>query len=430
MSYAEIPLSDVKVGMYVCLPLSWWKHPFLRNEFQLKSEKELGIIKSLRLETIRYDPERSILEGAPFEDKALNGPSLDADPSSSGSIDQYQKALMAKKKRQLQFFGERRKYLVKREQEYSQALTHVSQIMEMVEVDPSKGTTTARNLLGAVVDSILMDEETVVHLLHLKEKHTVSYFHSLNVCILSLILGRNLGLSRSELMELSLGALFHDIGKQRIPKKILLKKPPLTRAEEKFIQLHPRYGFSLLARNPEIPSRVLQVIYQHHERCNGKGYPEGVTGDDIAPFAKMTTVVDVYDNICNQGAQGRPFTPHEALSYLYTHLQEDLSREMISVFIKCLGVYPPGTLIELSDGSLGMVITTDRAQGMKPTVILYDEGVPREEPMIVNLAEDDFDIVRSLRPSEVRPEVINYLQPGRMVGFFAGSMPFARRIPK
>jgi hypothetical protein len=134
--------------------------------------------------------------------------------------------------------------------------------------------------------------------------------------------------------------------------------------------------------------------------------------------------------LINQERKGHSYTPHEALSFLYTQIQ-GLSKEIVSIFIKSLGVYPPGTLVELSDRTLGMVITTDPILSMKPTVILYDERVPREEPFIINLAdEDEVSIARCLRPSEVPAQVITYLQPGRMVGFFVGSLASADRKPK
>jgi HD-GYP domain-containing protein (c-di-GMP phosphodiesterase class II) len=432
MSYQEISPSEVELGMYVRLPVSWWKHPFARNAFRVQSSKDLTILKELDLKVIEYDPEKSSSEDSLNEQNRPSEPILPPAPGGSAlrEFDPEIKAQAAKKERQLEFLKQRRQSLARREQEYSHAFTEVTHIIKSIDADPEASVASAQGLMTNVVDTMLHDEEAVVHLIHLKERDTVTYFHSLNVCILSLILGKKMGLSMAELNELGLAALFHDIGKQKIPTKILLKMGPLTKAEEKYLRLHPRYGLSLLAGNPNVTPRVLQVVYQHHERCDGKGYPQGLTEHHISYLAKITSVVNVYDNLINQERKGHSYTPHEALSFLYTQIQ-GLSKEIVSIFIKSLGVYPPGTLVELSDRTLGMVITTDPILSMKPTVILYDERVPREEPFIINLAdEDEVSIARCLRPSEVPAQVITYLQPGRMVGFFVGSLASADRKPK
>jgi HD-GYP domain-containing protein (c-di-GMP phosphodiesterase class II) len=433
MSYREIPLDKIRLGMYIRLPLSWWKHPFARNTFLVQSPRDLKIIRGLGLQTIEYDPEKTLTE-APFLQESR--PPEQTIPTASTipiaqEIDAEQKARIGRKRRQIQFLKQRRKDLARREQEYNAAFSQVSQIMKAIVSDPEPSMASAQVLLNNVVDTMLRDEESMVHLINLKERDAIAYFHSLNVCILSLILGKKLGLSEAELKELGLGTLFHDIGKQKIPPKILLKTTPLTKAEEKYLQLHPRYGLSLLAGNQNVSPKALQIIYQHHEKCDGKGYPQGLTEHQISYFAKITSVVNVYDNITNQQVKGRSFTPHEALSFMYTQLQREFSGEIVSSFIKSLGVYPPGTLVELSDKSLGMVITTDHLQSMRPTVILYDESAPRDEPFIINLAEEDeVNIVRCLRSSEVSPEVVSYLQPGRMVGFFVGSLASSQKNPQ
>jgi hypothetical protein len=131
-------------------------------------------------------------------------------------------------------------------------------------------------------------------------------------------------------------------------------------------------------------------------------------------------VVNVYDNITNNtNLVGFSFTPHEALSYLYKELKDEFSREITEAFIKGLGVYPPGTIVQLSDGTLGMAVTTDKEKTLRPTLILYDPTVPRETPVVLDLSEEeDLKIVGSLRPSKVDPAAVAYLQPGRMLGFF------------
>jgi putative nucleotidyltransferase with HDIG domain len=302
----------------------------------------------------------------------------------------------------------------------------VSSIIKTFEADKESGIASAQGVVEKVVDDLLQDSEIIVHLINLKEEDSLTYFHSMNVSILSLMLGKDLELSKTDLRELGMAALFHDIGKQKIPKQVWMKKPPFTKSEREFLELHPKYGVQMLAESESVPQKVRDAIYQHHEKCNGQGYPQRLTGVSITYFAKIIAVVDSYDNLTNQSTQGDSFTPHEALSFMYTRLQSELSGDIIIALIKNLGVYPPGTLVELSNGKLGMVIRTERDKSMRPTLILYDETSPREEAPIIHLPEEEeLNIVRSLRPSDVTPEVMAYLRPGRMTGFFVGPRTFS-----
>jgi len=433
MGLVEIPINQVRLGMFIRLEISWFKHPFLRSSFMLTHPKEVEILLGLGLDSVKYDPKKSMNQETAVsgEEKILAAKpvpeSPDSPPSdldgSQDAYDIYLQFITERKQRRIHFLNIRRKNLVKQEQEYRLALSQVAGVMKDIEAGKGKGLEAAEQLMDHVVEVMLQDPETIVHLMNLSEKDNVTYFHSLNVSILSLIVGRKLGLSRSELHELGLGGVLHDIGKLKIPKRVWLKKTPLTKAEEKFLHLHPQYGVSLISSFSNATKEVLDIVFQHHERCNGKGYPQGLTDDQISCFAKITAIADVYDNLTNRGLEDRFFTPHESLSFIYTRYKDELSREVTLTFIKCLGVYPPGTVVELSDGSVGMVITTDQAKTMHPTLIIYDESFPRTEPLIVSLAEEDsLRIVSSLRPDQISAEAMDYLQPGKMVGFFVGSL--------
>ena len=427
MSTVDIPIQEVKIGMFVHLDLRWWKHPFLRSSFLLRSDKEIEQLKKCKVKSIKYDPEKSFLDGSASEAilSANNIPAQETASPKLQDVDPEIEATTAKKKMRIEFLHERGKNLVKREQEYKTACSQVSSIIKTFEADKESGIASAQGVLENVVDNLLQDSEIIVHLINLKKEDSLTYFHSMNVSILSLILGKDLELSKTDLNELGMAALFHDIGKQRIPKQVWMKKPPFSKAEREYLELHPKYGMQMLAGSKNVPQRVLQTIYEHHEKCNGQGYPQRLTADSITYFAKIVAVMDSYDNLTNQSAQGDSFTPHEALSFMYTRLQSELSGDIIIALIKNLGVYPPGTLVELSDGNLGMAIRADRDKSMRPTLILYDKNIPREEAAIIHLAEEEeLNIVRSLHPSDVAPEVKSYLQPGRMVGFFVGTRTF------
>jgi HD-GYP domain-containing protein (c-di-GMP phosphodiesterase class II) len=428
MSLVDIPIQELKIGMFIHLEMRWWKHPFLHNSFVIRSNKEIEQIKQSGLKSIKYDPEKSLPERAVSgaTDSADKTPQPEPASPSPPAVDPEAEAASAKRRMRKEFLLERRKNLAKREEEYKTACSHVSGIIKSFEVNKETGIASAQGVVEKVVDEMLQESEIIVHLINLNEEDSLAYFHPLNVSILSLILGKGLELPKADLGELGMAALFHDIGKQKIPKNVWRKKPPFTKPEREFLELHPKYGFQMLAESPSVTQRVRDAIYQHHEKCNGQGYPQRLAADSINYIAKIIAVVDTYDNLTNQSAQGASFTPHDAMSFMYTRLQSELSGDVIIALIKNLGVYPPGTFVELSNGKLGLVIRSEQNNSMRPTLILYDETSPREEAPIIHLPEEeDLNIVRSLRPPDVPPMVMAYLRPGRMTGFFVGPTTFS-----
>jgi HD-GYP domain-containing protein (c-di-GMP phosphodiesterase class II) len=428
MSYQEIPVSEVKIGMHIRIEMSWWDHPFLQNNFRLQSPADIELLKKSGIKTILFDPEKSFVEEELSQEKTSPPPSVSGAPPTPKEGPAVKGGRTGPRKNYREFLNQWQKKFIQKEREYGQAYTNVSKIINSVEANREASVQCAHEMLRNITDAFFQESDPMVYLINLKEKDDIAFFHSLNTCILSMMLGKALGISKLELKELGMGALFHDVGKLRIPKKVWMKKPPLTRAEMKYLELHPQYGVAMLRGCEKVSPKVFETIYQHHETRDGKGYPQKLTENQISLFAKIVAVVDRYDNICNQNALGKSLTPHETLSYIFSKLSGELSPEIIAAFVKKMGVYPPGTVVQLDDETIGMVITTDHVKSMKPTILLYSETAPREAPDVINLAEEeDVAITRSLHISEVAPEIIAYLQPGRMSGFFVSAFDPAKK---
>ena len=434
MGFREISVQDLKVGMYVQLNVSWWKHPFATNSFRIKSVNDIQILRQHGLTSLRYDPEKSRAEAVPAD--PVPGASSSA-PAGSGAragvddsqtvqgedTDPYLEALRLEKERQSARLKEQWKNLSQWSEAYKNTSAQVGQIMKTLEFSVGSGLDAARQLVESLVNTLMRDLDTMVHLVGIKEFDSSSYFHPLNVCILSLILGKSFGLSRIELFELGLAALLHDIGKYKIPKKIWLNAAPLSPAEKRFLEQHPKYGVAMLTGAEGVSARGLDGILHHHEKNNGTGYPQRLPGDQISRFGSIIAIVNSYDGLCNRAALGRPLNPHESLSVMFSRFRPEFSGQLLAAFIKVLGVYPPGTLVELSTGEIGMVMSTNHKNGSQPMVMLYDPATPRHEPMILDLAgASEAEIVRSLHASEVSPSALVYLQPEKMFGFFLGSL--------
>jgi putative nucleotidyltransferase with HDIG domain len=276
----------------------------------------------------------------------------------------------------------------------------------------------AEETVVGMVDSFLGDSDAIVHLINIQEKEDNIYYHSINVSVLALLLGKQAKLSPAEMHELGMGALFHDIGKNRIEKKVLRKTGQLTKAEQEIIQLHPRYGAEILAQS-DVPDGARRVVLEHHEQYNGQGYPSSIEGENISKLARIVRIVDCYDNLCNHPDQQKSMAPYEAVSYMYSRLHNHLDMNLFSEFIRSIGIYPPGAVVQLSNGDIGIVISANPGNSLKPSLLLYDPNVPKDEAIIIDM-EDDIDITieKNIRPEKLADEVRLYLNPTMRVTYF------------
>ena len=244
------------------------------------------------------------------------------------------------------------------------------------------------------------------------------YFHSLNVTMLSLMMARDIGVPPESAQLLGLGALFHDIGCREIPDKILMKTEPLTQAERNYYELHCQYGWDI-GRALKLPPAALTIIHEHHELADGSGYPRKLKGEQIDPLARIVAIANHYDELCNPVNVLNALTPHEALATMFAKLRGKFDAKLLQTFVRCLGVYPPGTVVQLSNDAIGMVITVNTAKPMKPMVLVYDHEIPKEEAILVNLdGEDGVNIAKAIRPAQLPREICNYLSPRRQVSYY------------
>lgn len=310
------------------------------------------------------------------------------------------------------------------ELEYKAVFDRMAHIESLLESDIQSGVTATHEFVSQTVHEMvqkmdLFANRTTSNLTKDRGEST----HRLNVCYLCLVLGSAMGLSRMQLHDLGAAAILHDIGKSKIPREIMLKHPPYTPTEKQLLELHPMYGVKILSEVKDINKSVLDAVYHHHERCDGTGYPSKRTVLNTSLMARMIAVTDTYDNLCNRYYLKRLLTPHEGLSYMYTRLRDGLSIDIIETFVKTIGVYPPGCFIELSDGNIGIVIATNKDKTTRPTIIVYNEDVPRENPIIINMSEEkDLTILRSILPADVPEKIIAYLQQGNNSGLFMASL--------
>lgn len=224
---------------------------------------------------------------------------------------------------------------------------------------------------ATMVEEIKSRGNVRLDLYDLRSFDDYTYHHSVSVAVYAVIVGQEMGYSGEDLELLATAGLCHDLGKSKIPIEVLNKPSRLTDEEFDLIKTHPRSGYEMLYGNPKIPVSVRQAVLCHHENENGTGYPAGLSGDKIHPFAKIIHAVDVYDALTSRRVYKEPNTPSEAMEYLMGGCETLFDRDVVGVMLDAIPSYPPGIEVKLSDGSSGIVME-HTADVLRPKVKLYE----------------------------------------------------------
>ncbi len=414
----KVIIDQLREGVFIRLDLKWFEHPFLFSSFKITSQEQLSILRELGISQITCIPEKSdVLPLSPRQIcPAERPPSIIPVPAAE-SVEAKQ--LWELKKERIERLKLRREKDEKCEMQFQKSIAEVKNVMQNIEAGSQEAYEESDRLMQSIVASLMPEKESAVQLMNTKFGKENVFFHSLNVAVLSMMLGREYGLDSEMMRILGLGALFHDIGKSRIPKSILHKAAALTRAERNFYQLHPRYGIDILSKLDMVPSEAMHAVYQHHERNDGRGFPEGLAAEKISLFAKIISIVNVYDNHCNRYNPQDSLTPHEALAHMFGMQKEQFNKDLLALFIQCLGVYPPGTIVKLSNGFIGMVISVNPRNPLHPSLMIYNPEIPKKEALIYDLMDEpNLEIEQSIKPSQLALEVHDYLSPRTRVTYY------------
>lgn len=265
----------------------------------------------------------------------------------------------------------------------------VDQLFEDVAHGRMIDMVSVKRLMHDTVDGVLRNPDAHVCLTALKQRDTYTAQHSINVCILSLALARHVGLSRGDMETLGVAALLHDVGKIKTPLEVLNKPGRLTPEEFALMKQHPVTGQQMLEQLYGLPYQIADVAFSHHERISGGGYPRGLKNHEISLFSRMVAIVDVYDAITSDRCYHDGISPTEALTKMYGWRLTDFDAELLEQFIQCVGIYPVGSLVELTSGEVGFVVSVNPEFRLRPKVnIVLDSRKRRLYPQrVVDLAQ-------------------------------------------
>lgn len=405
----QVHVDQLRVGVFITLETNWLDHPFLVNSFLIKNEKQLRTLREMGLRSVSFDPARSQVQPGELDHEPAAPAAPHLEPAD-------QQAMEAKRQRAARM--EQHRERVRRcEKEYGSCAASTKSVIDGILRDPAQASAQAGRIVGSVASSFLHEQGASVMLVASKRMDEANQQHALNAMVLTLLLAKGLGLKPEIFEACGMGALLHDIGKVRINPSVL-RNPQRSRHEEALYRMHGEYGLQLIGEH--VPPPVRATIREHHEHCDGSGFPDGRTREQINPVARMVAITDRYDRLCNPPAIGDAMTPAEALSQMYAREAARYDKQMLSVFIKELGVYPPGSFVRLSNGAIAIVIAVTPGNTLKPTVLVYEPGVPRREALVLDLAEvDEVTIESVLRPAVLEQSIVEYLNPRMRLAYFA-----------
>lgn len=412
------------VGVFVELEIGWLEHPFPLNRFRIKNEAQLKAVRELGLRRIRVNPTLSTAVPLPsssnpdntevdLETLAETAPAVEEAP-----VEPVRHELDTVKLQRLKKMHERHEAIDACERNFRAAAKAVSSINSNLFSRSEASLEHSRQLVNGMVSAALANRDITLTLMNNKMSTGEVYDHGMNVLVLGLVVGQQMGLQGDDMRRLGLACMFHDLGKTEIAQSIVNKQTPLTPYEQKILNSHVQVGVETGVRLGIEPA-VLKIISQHHERADGSGFPRQLTEDAIVMTAKIICVVNDFDNLCNPVNSLNALTPHEALKHMYARKLKEYSPLVISQFIRSMGIYPAGTLVELSNGFQGLVMSVNTERPLRPTVMIYDDAVPRRDAIILDLNEEpDLSIERAIKRSALTESAANYLNPRNRIAYF------------
>ncbi|MBX3301676.1 MAG: DUF3391 domain-containing protein [Nitrospira sp.] len=413
-------LIELRIGMYVDLNCSWFKHPFASKTFKITTEKELAIIRGLGLSSVLVDPALSDCEKseqassdvgktvAPdFSDKSSQNTESSHSAPHSPMVIHYQESLQ------------------QADALYKQAVAESARTLDDIRNGSQAGLAAAKQMVDGLTELLATDDASSAmgSLLGTQELDDIGVLHAMNVAVLSMLVGRQFDLGHEAMRALGIAGFLHDIGDRDLPSDLRHKTwDNLKSGDRRLVQQHVDLGLHKLAQFPGIPDEVTDIIRHHHERVDGSGYPSQLKGSQLSLPLRILMVVDEYETLVNAPDIQNTMTPTETLSKLYLSAKTKFSEEVVVGLIQTLSVYPPGTVVALNDHSIGLVVSINLHSRMRPLIVLYDPAIDRANPNIADLSKNrGLSIVRSIPRSELPQETSDYLNLTRWTGFFISS---------
>lgn len=372
-----VPVDQLVSGVYIHdLNCDWWEHPFARSQFRLNSDAEIEKIRAAGLHEVYIDTDKGVDIGDHVPTQA----------EVHAAVEQQMLEVAT------QTAVPRHRTLAE-EQSHAAGIHHqahraVRAAMQDARLGAAIQMEGVEAVVEAITGSILRNSSAMLGLLCIKNKDEYTFLHCVGVCTLMVTFAQSLGLSADECRQGGIGGLLHDVGKAFTPDEILNKPGPLTEAEFETMKRHPVDGFGILQPIDGIQDIPLQITLRHHERLDSSGYPGHWPADQISQLVRMASIVDVYDAITADRCYHRGIPPTEALRKLFEWSKYQFDPVLVKAFMRCVGIYPVGSLVRLESGRLGVVIEQNEANLLTPRIRVFFsiKANTHVQPTIVDLS--------------------------------------------
>jgi HD-GYP domain-containing protein (c-di-GMP phosphodiesterase class II) len=418
-----IDVAQLRHGLFIQLELGWMDHPFPKGSFKITSDDQIKTILSLGLSRVRYFPDQSdqvsAAEDGPHREPEISVPSVQTPVSEPAAVEPNGQDRVRDVRRER--LDAQRRSLAMCERRFGEATQQYRRLTDQAALRPAQLHDESRAMVGRCVEDLMADGESAIRLLSeaMGERSSV---HPVNVMVISMRLGTSLGLPATALVDLGLAGLLHDLGKVQMPERLRSADPGFSATELRAYQEHVDLSL-VLARRMGASEDILRAMSQHHELADGSGFPSGLVGTNMSDMGKILALVNRYDNLCNPPRLVNALTPHEALSLIFAQMKSRFDAVTLGAFVRMMGVYPPGSVVQLVNDGYAMVVSVNSSRPLKPSVIVFDASVPKDEALIVNLEHaPEMGIRRSLKPSQLPRAVQDYLSPRQRVAYYFEQM--------
>jgi HD-GYP domain-containing protein (c-di-GMP phosphodiesterase class II) len=377
----KVYCNALKPGMYVQeLDRPWLETPFMFQGFRIRNSKEIETLKR-HCEYVYINRVESEIDttavNANMVSSRFNESQISEVANRSVNTSMYFDTVTVEEE------------LVTARVIYDQSSSSIANIFVGIHDDDSLNLSEVRKTTSDIVESVLRNPDAFLLLQNMRKKSQYIYTHAINSCALAATFCRHLGFSKEEIHDISMGALLLDIGTVRLPPALLEMKTKLNALSMKLVRHHVNFGIEILENTPNMPSVVHNMVSTHHERVNGKGYPNCLKGDEIPICGRIAAIVDCYDAMIRDRPYRKSMSPTEAICTMYNWRSVDFHEDLVEQFIQCIGAYPTGSLVKLNSGQTGIVMSQNRTRRLYPKVllILNADDVRYQKPSMLDLWE-------------------------------------------
>lgn len=377
----RIPVGDLEIGMYVCrLDRSWAGTPFPLQGLLVRSAEDIARLAEYSDE-VYIDIELGI---APTP---LRLQRLERSGATAGHV-----------RSDAESFDEE---LPRAGEAFESSRAAVAEVLDDLRAGREVAVPRVREAVEPIVRSVLRNDDAFFWVESLRKRDEYEYRHAINCSALSAAYGRHIGLPEDELLDMASGGMLLDVGKIRVPDGVLGQPGPLDPRQRVQVRRHVQHALDMFDTASGLPVQVVEMVRYHHERADGSGYPDGLAGQDIPLFARIAGVVDSYDAMTSDRPHRSAIGRHKALQVIYAERGRLYAAEVVEQFMQCLGVYPTGSLVELTSGEVAAVLAQNPSRRLRPRVMVLthaDKSLLDDFRSVDLMVAGDVQILRAVDP--------------------------------